>query len=255
MSGKAEGLALELAALALLADSDEPIGSARLAEGLRRGGIAVAEATAGRALRRLDERGLTRALGGKRGRVITEAGRERLAALRDALRQDEHGARMRRAVAATEVDELMDLLSVRRAVETEAARLAASRASDEELARIAALSQRHVHAVGAGYDTVEPSMHFHRLIAEASHNRMLIAVALLLLDPANEPLEKLLGQIALATGATLDQAHDHITLAEALYARDAQATERAMRAHMDNLIAAVEGYRARTATSAIPHND
>ncbi len=249
MTNQDEGPTIELAALALLAESADPIGSVRLAEVLRQGGIAVAEATAGRYLRHLDERGLTRALAGKRGRVITEAGRARLAELRDSRRQDEHGARMRRAVAATEVDELVDLLRVRRAVETEAARLAAGRATDEELAQIAAISRRHVHDVGAGRDTVEPSMHFHRIIAEASHNRMLIAVALLLLDPANEPLEKLLGQIALDSGATLDQAHDHVTLALALGARDAAAAEAAMRAHMDKLIAAVEAYRARASTS------
>lgn len=237
---------MELATLALLAGASEPVGSARLAEALRQAGIGVAEATAGRYLRQLDERGLTRSLGTKLGRVITGAGRERLAELRRLRRQDEHGARMLRAVAATEIEGLIDLLHVRRAVEVEAARLAATRASDAELAHLADCSRRHVHEVGAGGDTVEPSMGFHRLVAEASHNRMLIAVALLLLDPANEPLEKLLGQIALDAGTTLDQAQDHIALAEALLARDPPAAEAAMRAHMDKLIAAVVDYRRRT---------
>ena len=246
MSAGNDNTAMELAALAALDDAGEPVGSARLADALRQAGIGVAEATAGRYLRQLDERGLTRSLGVKAGRFITDAGRARLAELRHLRRQDEHGARMLDAVAATEIDELVDLLYVRRAVEVEAARIAANRATEEELAQLAALSRRHVHDVGIGQDTVEPSMHFHRLVAEASHNRMLIAVALLLLDPANEPLEKLLGRIALDAGTTLDQAHDHITLAEALTARDASAAETAMRAHMDKLIDAVEDYRQRT---------
>jgi DNA-binding GntR family transcriptional regulator len=244
MSGNGDSSAMELTALALLAGTSEPVGSARLAEAFRQAGISVAEATAGRYLRQLDERGLTRALGAKLGRVITDAGRERLEELRRLRRHDEYGARMLRAVATTEIEELMDLLYVRRAVETEAARLAARRATDEELARIEETSSRHVHDVSVGHDTVEPSMNFHRLIAEASHNRMLMAVALLLLDPANDPLEKALGQIALDTGETLDQATDHLSLAEALRSRDPDAAEAAMRAHMDKLIQAVEDYRS-----------
>ena len=247
MTGNADGPLLELTALTLLAEADEPIGSARLAEALRQAGIPVAEATAGRYLRQLDERGLTRALPAKLGRVITEAGRQRLRELRLLQRQDEHGARVLRAVNTNQIDELIDLLYVRRAVEVEAARLAARRATGDELARIADLSARHVHDVGVGRDTVEPSMQFHRLVAEASHNRMLVAVALLLLDPAHDPLEKVLGRIALDTGVTLDHAADHVALAEALRARDATAAEAAMRAHMDKLIRTVEAYRDRPA--------
>jgi DNA-binding GntR family transcriptional regulator len=243
MGATGDTSAMERIALALLASTDQPIGSARLAEAFRREGIAVAEATAGRYLRQLDELGFTRTLGAKRGRIITDAGRDRLAELRRRLRHDEYGASLLRAIATTEIDELMDLLHVRRAVETEAARLAARRATDAELAQIAVASRHHVREVSAGHDTVEPSMHFHRLIAEASHNRMLIAVALLLLDSANDPLEKALGQIALDTGETLDQASDHLALAEALSSRDPDSAEAAMRAHMDKLIQAVENYR------------
>lgn len=249
MSEGGEGSAMELTALALLGGASEPIGSARLAEAFRQAGIAVAEATAGRYLRQLDGRGLTRAAGAKLGRVITDAGRERLEELQRLRRHDEHGARLFRAVATTAIDELMDLLYVRRAVESEAARLAARRATDTELAQIAAVSSQHVREVSAGHDTVEPSMNFHRLIAEASHNRLLLAVALLLLDPANDPLEKALGQIALDSGETLDQATDHLALAEALRSRDSDAAEAAMRAHMDKLIQAVETYRRVTAAS------
>jgi DNA-binding FadR family transcriptional regulator len=249
MGEAGDNSAMELTALALLGGASEPIGSARLAEAFRLAGISVAEATAGRYLRQLDERGLTRALGVKLGRVITDAGRERLEELQRLRRHDEHGARLFRAVDTTEIDELMDLLYVRRAVEAEAARLAARRATEEELACIEAVSSHHVREVSIGHDTVEPSMNFHRLIAEASHNRMLLAVALLLLDPANDPLEKALGQIALASGETLDQATDHLALAEALRSRDPDAAEATMRAHMDKLIQAVEAYRRTNATS------
>lgn len=246
MTGNTEAPLIEFTALALLAGAGEPVGSARLAEAWRRAGIPMAEATAGRYLRRLDERGLTRSMGAKLGRVITDAGQQRLAQLRLSRRLDEHGARVLGAVKATEIEELIDLLYVRRAVEAEAARLAAQRATDDELARIAALSSRHIDDVCSGCDIVEPSMHFHRLVAEASHNRMLVAVALLLLDPANDPLAKALGQIALDTGDTPDHAADHVALALALRTRDAPAAEGAMRTHLDKLIRTVEAYRERT---------
>lgn len=247
MTGYPDAHLIEVTTLALLDSADEAVGSARLTEALRQVGIDVGQATAGRYLRHLEEAGLARNKGAKLGRVITDAGRRRLAQLRLRQRQDEHGARVLGAVAATEFAELIDLLYVRRAVEPEAARLAALRASAEELARIAASSARHVRDVEEGGDTVEPSMSFHRLIVEASHNRMLVAVALLLLDPANDPLEKLLGRIALDTGATHDQAADHLTLADVLQRRDAPAAEATMRAHLDKLIGAVEAYRAERA--------
>lgn len=242
---------IEFVALGLLAEADEPVGSARLAEGLRQAGIAVAEATAGRFLRQLDERGLTASLGAKRGRVITEAGRGRLAELRVRRRQDRHGERLRGAVRANDVDELIDLLHVRRAVETEAARLAATRATDEELAGLAAFAEALLAAVGESHESAEPSMHFHRMVAESSHNRMLIAVTLLLLDPANDPLERVLEAIALDAGVTMDHVADHLRLAAVLRARDASGAEDAMRAHMDRLIRTVEDYRARTARKSL----
>jgi len=247
MLGTGDGAPMEVVALTLLDRADEPIGSSRLAEAFRQADIPVAEATAGRYLRHLDERGFTEAKNTTRGRVITDAGRQRLRQLLLRRRQDEHGARLWRAVNTTEIADLIDLLHVRRAVETEAARLAAARATDEERARICALTDSHVDEAGEGRDTIEPSLHFHRLMAEASHNRMLVAVARLLLDPANEPLEKLLGSISLDTGATLDLALDHRRLAEAVRAHDELAAETAMRAHMDKLIREVEAYRDRGA--------
>lgn len=234
---------MELVALETLAEAEEPIGSARLMDAFRRAGIAVAEATAGRYLRQLDERGHTRSINTTKGRVITAAGEGRLRELRVLRRQGRHGARLLGALNATELDDLIDLLRVRRAVEVEAARLAATRASDDELARLEAFADEHVHEASTSHEIAEPSMSFHRMVAEASHNRMLIAVGLLLLDPANDPLEKVLEAIALDAGATLDHVSDHLRVAAALRARDAAAAEATMRAHLDKLIQTVETYR------------
>lgn len=250
MSHQTDPELVELVTLLLLDRSPQPVGAARLTEAWRQAGLPGAEATAGRYLRQLDTRGLTRPHHTTKGRALTDQGKERLHQLLARRRQDEQGAELWRAVNTTEVADLVDLLRVRRAVETEAARLAATRATDEELDRLAVAAAAHVVDAGAGHETTTPSMHFHRLVAEASHNRLLIAVALLLLDPANDPLEKVLEYIALDAGATLEQVADHGVLVDALRRRDAPAAEALMRAHMDRLIGAVEAYRDRSARPA-----
>lgn len=234
---------MELVALLLLDRSPQPVGAARLAAAWHQAGLSGAEATAGRYLRQLDHRGLTTVHRATKGRVLTEAGQAHLLQLLKRQRQDEHGAQLWHAVNATEIADLIDLLHLRRMVETEVARMAAGRATDDELAQLAEVAADQVGAACHGRETTAGSMNFHRLVAEASHNRILIAVAQLLLDPANDPLEKALEYIALDAGTTLDQVSDHVELAAALQRRDPDEAEQIMRRHMDKLIQAVESYR------------
>jgi DNA-binding FadR family transcriptional regulator len=245
---------LELVALALLAELDEPVGSVRLAEAFVDAGIPVAEATAGRYLRRLDRAGLTRPVS-TRGRVITDSGRQRLAELRLARQRDEHSARIVQAITATEVEQVADLLYVRRAVEAEAARLAALRATDEERRLIVAAADANLHDFARDDTRVPSTLSYHRAVARASHNSLLIAVAMMLLDEEHEPLARILDQLTtefdsgIATGFALA----HRRTAEAIRARDPQAAEASMRGHFDRLIAGVQRHRAaddRVATAA-----
>lgn len=237
----------ELVALTVLDTSNAPVGAAKLAIAWREAGLPGAEATAGRFLRQLDQRGLTTIHRGTRGRLLTGQGRARLAELHRRDRQDAQGAAIVRALAVSDIDDLIDLLALRQMIETEACRLAATRATEEEIDRLVAFASAQITAVSDGEESMTPSLNFHRLVAEASHNRLLIAVDLLLLDPSHDPLERLLADIAAETGATLDQASDHVALAAALRDRDPTAAERVMRQHMDKLIRSVEAYRDRGA--------
>lgn len=233
---------MERIALDLLAEASDPIGSVRLAEALDERGIPVAEATAGRFLRVLDRNGYTRVIG-RRGRVLTEDGRMHLARLRVLERQREHSAVLMQAVDATDVNELIDLLYVRRAVEPEVARHAAVRASEVERRMIQAAANCHMQNVMEGFDGGTPALEFHRIVAHASHNRMLSAVVGMLVDPANDPLSKLLDLIAVQSGAHVTFAHEHRDIVEAICLTDPAAAEQSMRAHIDHLIALVECYR------------
>ncbi len=234
MSRRQDAGRLEVIALGLLDEAAQPVGARRLAEAFRAEGIDVAEATAGRYLHRLDEVGLTHSAG-KQGRVLTEAGRQRLA---DRRMQQEIAARSARVAAAADahdLDALIDLLHTRRAIEAEAARLAATRATEQELLQIASAADTHVHCIETP-GRIGHSHDFHLLIARASHNRMLAAMAELLLDLRNDALAQLLDRISAAAGRVLDMALDHTTLADALARRDAPEAERLMREHIDKLI-------------------
>jgi DNA-binding FadR family transcriptional regulator len=235
---------IERIALDTLAGAAGPVGASRLVEELGQHDIALSEATAGRFLRSLDRRGLTRPMG-KLGRLLTEEGRSRLKQLEILQRQGEHSALLVGAATPVDVDELIDLLYVRRAVEPEAARHAALRATEEEREAIRAVSNSHLHHVMVGGDHAAAAIDFHRLVAQASHNKMLTAVTSLTVDPSNDALTRLLDFISVEVGAHFTFAHEHRDIIDAIVARNPQAAEEAMRAHVDDLIRVVQEYRQR----------
>jgi GntR family transcriptional repressor for pyruvate dehydrogenase complex len=235
---------IEQIALDTLASADGPVGASRLVEELSQHDVDLSEATAGRFLRSLDRRGLTRPLG-KRGRLLTEEGRTRLQQLEFLQRQGEHSALLVGAATPIDIDELVDLLYVRRAVEPEAARHAALRATDEERAAIRAVADSHIHHVMDGTDHAAAAIDFHRLVARASHNKMLTAVASLTLDPSNNALSTLLDAISVEAGAHFTFAHEHRDIVNAIIAREPHHAEAAMREHVDDLIRVVQEYQQR----------
>ena len=232
---------MERTALELLASSTEPVGAIRLASVWRAQGVDRGEATAGRFLRGLDERELTTSAGATRGRVLTGKGEERLRQLREAARLAAHESALSEAFITPEVEELLDLLTVRKLVETECAALAARRATPDERSEIVRQASCH-QALAGQADTTTPSMTFHRLVVEASHSRPLTAMARILLDPANDPLEKLLTTISHDVGDTAHQMGDHIGLAAAISRGDETAAREIMSAHVDRLLSAVQRY-------------
>lgn len=235
---------LEQIALATLAAAEGPVGASRLSEELSRHDIDLSEATVGRYLRTLDRRGLTRPMG-KLGRLLTEDGRARLRQLELLQRRGEQSAVLLGAAAPADIDELIDLLYARRAIEPEAARHAALRATDDERVAIRAVANSHIHHVMDGTDHGSAALDFHRLVAEASHNKILTAVAGLTLDSSTSSLSTLLDFISTELGAQFTFAHEHSDIVDAIIARDADRAEAAMRQHVDDLIQVVKEYSGR----------
>lgn len=233
--------ALQLIALEILAEAGEPVGSMRLSEAFQQAGYDLAQATAGRFLQHTDMLGLTAGEGGKRGRVITGKGLVRLEELRVKATQREKSLRLMDAVTISDLSELRELLFVRRAVESEGARLAATRGTRAELARIMELARSHVRDVSDHrVPTAECSLQFHRSIAEASHNSVLMSVASVLFESANSMLMDVMEIVSVNSSNVALFADEHFQLAQALADRDAKRAHELMYAHITDMIAPVE---------------
>ena len=231
--------------LRTLAAGEGPVGVWRVRDALRAAGIEVSEATVGRLLRELDYLGLSERVGVKSGRVLTSEGRRELAALEQAQREDANRDQFLRAIRAESAEDILDLLHIRRAVEVETARLAALRASEDDLARLAVAVREHQRAVAQGGPATEESIRIHLLIARASGSRAAEAVLRLILQ--NRQVLKAQMDMQRQVGWVVPQEHEW--LLEAIKQRQPQEAAEGMRAHIDRLIEAVERFAASRATA------
>jgi DNA-binding GntR family transcriptional regulator len=143
----------------------------------------------------------------------------------------EHRSALGSRVVELDEQGLDDLLAVRRALETEAARLAARRASREELERLLALVAKMGDCVRRGRrdEAQQADADFHRAIAQASHNSRLIDLISRchLLD-----LVRLRMQTNRERGDFENLQHNHRLLWDAIASSDPERAAAAMHAHL-----------------------
>lgn len=143
------------------------------------------------------------------------------------------GAMLRRLRQA----EQLEILEVRRALEVESARLAATRRTDEDILRIqAALVERdRAWELDDPDAFVEADLAFHMSVAHATHNLVLIDLY--------EDFSAALRASITAAGTSLNKSYiPHDAIARAISSGDATAAERAGHACMEHiLIALTEG--------------
>lgn len=140
------------------------------------------------------------------------------------------GAMLRRLRAA----EQLEILEVRRALEVEAARLAATRRSDADIARIeTALAERErAWEVGEPNAFVEADLAFHVAVVQATHNLVLIDLY--------EDFSAALRASITAAGTSLNSTYiPHEAIARAIAAGDVSAAERAGHACMEHILIAL----------------
>lgn len=154
--------------------------------------------------------------------------------IREAIRQLEadglvtHVPRQGATVRRLDYAEVMELYEMRAVLEGTAARLAARAASDVELDELAALNAR-LATIPPGPEAARLNRIFHATLLDAAKNRFL--------SKSMASLQKslmILGPTTLSDSARANTANaEHDRLIEALKARDGDAAEAAMRAHIE----------------------
>nr|WP_221474299.1 FadR/GntR family transcriptional regulator [Planomonospora venezuelensis] len=140
------------------------------------------------------------------------------------------GAMQRRLRAA----EQLEILEVRRALEVEAARLAATRRTGDDIAAIEAALTAREKAWEAGEPNgfVEADLAFHVAVVQATHNRVLIDLY--------EDFSTALRASITAAGTSINSSYiPHDAIARAIAAGDASAAERAGHACMEHILIAL----------------
>ncbi|MEA2361575.1 MAG: GntR family transcriptional regulator, transcriptional repressor for pyruvate dehydrogenase complex [Thermoleophilaceae bacterium] len=138
-------------------------------------------------------------------------------------------------------DEVVELLSVRAAIE----RLAAARAAaSADQATVGALRNnvRELAAAAADADTervVALDVEFHHMVAAASGSALLLR----LVDELAHAVEGSRTAAFSATGRGGDSAREHARVVEAIAAQDPGAADAAMAAHLEAVVAAVASVR------------
>ncbi|GAA4059276.1 GntR family transcriptional regulator [Streptomyces shaanxiensis] len=140
-------------------------------------------------------------------------------------------------VRVVSVEEAVAITECRMALEGLCAAKAAVTASDEQLARLADLGTAMTKAVADGEPMTysELNQELHARIQEFSGQR----TAVELLERLNGQLVRHRFQLALRPGRPQHSLNEHLAMIEAIRARDPQAAEEAVRAHLTSVIEAL----------------
>lgn len=232
--------------------AEQPVGARRIAQVLwRELGWHLSESTVTRRLEVLDRRNLTTNTR-NRGRSVTPQGLGIVAAAADGRRRL---ATIERALAVESVKELEDWLRARRAVEGEAAYLAALRRTNADLQ---VLEETHAGILTEFGEPQRPDesdiradgLRFHRVLCALSQNSILIALADLLFDSRLEPLEEVLNLITGSRGSRDEALFEHAAILDHIAQQNADAARAATEAHVTNMIDLVSEF-ARTAGESL----
>lgn len=134
---------------------------------------------------------------------------------------------------------VMQIVEVRRALESEVAELAALRRSEADLAAIRQAMQRIAEAVSAGRDGVEEDVLFHRAIAQAAGNPFLISTLDYLAQFLKGATRVTRANEARRTDFAEAVTQEHTLIVHAIEAADPAGARAAAAQHMKNALARI----------------
>ncbi len=159
--------------------------------------------------------------------------------LREAIRRLESRKLLEREVhvgtrvASLSFEDLIEIYYVREALEGQAARLAAERMTDQEVAGLHQVLAQHEQQQDIREDTAyfqrEGDLDFHYRIIQGSHNRTLIRM---LIGELYHLVRMYRYQFSTTANRPQKALHEHRRIIEAIEARDAEMAELLMRRHI-----------------------
>lgn len=138
----------------------------------------------------------------------------------------------------------LELIETRRLIETGMMELAVERATENEIRQIGKVMDEMSAAASSGNiaEYQEKDLMFHILIAKATHNRFIIR----LFQNIHQSLDQFLKEAFSAMPERVVQSlKDHLSLYEALIARDKKKASIAMARHLLQVQDAIEGYYSK----------
>ncbi len=221
----------ELLILELIRNAPEPIGSWYIVNYLNKRNIQVSSATVGRVLNKLDGMGYLQKEK-FRGRVLTAKGLQVIKynkRLKDMVKEQH---KITKLIDKKLLEDLLVVLEARRAVEGAAARMAAIRATPEDIATMEqCLNYRYQNATEKNWISGD-NLVFHKSIAKAAKNNILESFfhQLAILTKQSKDLELLCQKTA------TDIPRYHESIMEAIKDHNPEAAEKAMAEHIESLI-------------------
>lgn len=223
--------------LQIIQQEGAPVGSGTISVKMSLEDESLSEATVGRILRSLDQKGLTRKVGFQ-GRVITQDGLNEMKQFEQNKEKETHIHRFINLTRVEEKNELIDILVARRAIEREMAALAAKKINAKLIKQLKGIIQKNEELVYKGLSGAEEDVQFHQLIAKAAGNDILEATLNMIRKDAQ--LSPVLEAIRKEVGGTVVE--DHKKILEAIEEGSPDKAGKAMELHINNLISDVNKY-------------
>jgi DNA-binding FadR family transcriptional regulator len=132
------------------------------------------------------------------------------------------------------------VVEVRNAIEVEAARLAAQRATARDVTAMRRALELRAAATTADHQAfVEADIAVHRAVVAAAHNRVLSELFETFVPRLTEALIEMIELLGLREADPEPNSDEHLALVEAIAAGDEEAAVRVSRAHLGAMLAAV----------------
>ncbi|MCR5334921.1 MAG: FCD domain-containing protein [Synergistes sp.] len=221
--------------LSYIKEEGKAVGAGSVQRRLRSRGYSMAEASVGRLLREMEYTGLL-VKESNLGRSISPQGEEKLRELESARWQGNWTQEFFGNADASDREHLEELLTARRPVEVEVARLAAKNASDEEIEKLRRIVDENELLAKAGKPISQLDTEFHRYLAKISHNSVLEAI-MELLRRKQEDATSFEGLRRHAGSLTNNE---HRKILEAVEQHDVDMAVLAMKRHIKNLTLALK---------------